>query len=252
MIYNQILSTTWCQESSETEFPLKWMSLLNTGLERSPFSVLPIFVSPPLEYLTLTLTHSIKCFELFFRKTFSIPESDWEREVGREEIRVKSDFQNYRNCRIQLWNLSDTSITNQQYLAAWKSQFAKKLFETSNDGMFFWWHLWLNDMWEMANKTLSANLCKTLTFSWPRESYTRCWCQKTFTGIVDDRHPPGAKVNTKEGRIRKLLSGILTNTWGVGQVANIADGIDSYAPGLKKKQIMLRVVLTDWLFTMSK
>ena len=68
---------------------------------------------------------------------------------------------------------------------------------------------------------------------------------KTFTGIVDDRHPPGAKVNTKEGRIRKLLSGILTNTWGVGQVANIADGIDSYAPGLKKKQIMLRMVLTD-------
>ena len=47
MIYNQILSTTWCQESSETEFPLKLMSLLNTGLERSPFSVLPIFVFPP-------------------------------------------------------------------------------------------------------------------------------------------------------------------------------------------------------------
>ena len=31
------------------------------------------------------------------------------------------------------------------------------------------------------------------------------------------------------------MSGILTNTWGVGQVANIADGIDSYAPGLKKE-----------------
>ena len=72
-----------------------------------------------------------------------------------------------------------------------------------------------------VKKCSSANVCKTPDIPWSQVFNIRFSCRKLSLGIVDDGHPPGAKVNTRDETrnfcwgYRQILLRILTNTRGL-------------------------------------
>ena len=115
------------------------------------------------------------------------------------------------------WNFSDPSIINHQYFCAINSSICSGVIWDIMT--FFLTTSWLQIMG--VKKCSSANICKTPDIPWSQVFNIRFSCQKLSLGIVDDGHPPGAKVNTRDGTrnfcwgYRQILLRILTNTRGL-------------------------------------
>ena len=115
------------------------------------------------------------------------------------------------------WNLSDPSIINHQYFCAINSSICSGIIWDIMT--FFLTTSWLQIMG--VKKCSSANICKTPDIPWSQVFNIRFSCRKLSLGIVDDGHPPGAKVNTRDGTRNfcwgywQILLRILTNTRGL-------------------------------------